>query len=255
MPVRGTISQEKEIEVHSSARLLVPPGNLCSAGQASCSSQHCQLCCCDLHFLIQNHMAPPHGPPARVLSPLSFVWSHTVFCHSLPLSLLVLHCLSHPSWWSAFSLNSNLELLLEHHFWLLPQSTNLAALLYFQPFLAAKVSPRKHGLMARSASSPSSCADSGNCYPATSQVKATPISLASLLSICKISLLSPSQAHGGSYIPGHPRFWTPLQIPPFGGPGTSQPTLCYIITIQMNILLNLNMPMWSLYKMLCMAHS
>ena len=31
---------------------------------------------------------------------------------------------------------------------------------------------------------------------------------------------------GISYIPGHPKFWTPLQIPPLGDPGASQPTLC-----------------------------
>ena len=40
--------------------------------QASLSSQHHQLCHRDLQFLIQNHIAPSHGPPARVLSPLSF---------------------------------------------------------------------------------------------------------------------------------------------------------------------------------------
>ena len=36
-------------------------------------SQHHQLCgCCNLQ-LIQSHAAPSHGPPARVLSPLSFL--------------------------------------------------------------------------------------------------------------------------------------------------------------------------------------
>ena len=35
-------------------------------------SRHHQLCgCCDLQ-LIQSHVAPSHGPPARVLSPLFF---------------------------------------------------------------------------------------------------------------------------------------------------------------------------------------
>ena len=36
-------------------------------------SWHHQLCgCCNLQ-LIQSHVAPSHGPPARVLSPLSFL--------------------------------------------------------------------------------------------------------------------------------------------------------------------------------------
>ena len=36
-------------------------------------SQHHQLCgCCDLQ-LIQSHVAPSHGPPATVLSPLFFL--------------------------------------------------------------------------------------------------------------------------------------------------------------------------------------
>ena len=41
--------------------------------QASCGSQHHQLCCQDLQFLIQTCVAPSHGPPARVLSSLSFL--------------------------------------------------------------------------------------------------------------------------------------------------------------------------------------
>ena len=42
------------------------------SGPASLGSQHHQLCHRrDLQW-IQNYMAPSHGPPARVLSPLSF---------------------------------------------------------------------------------------------------------------------------------------------------------------------------------------
>ena len=54
MPSPGYRISGKEVEVHDSG------------------SQHHQLCgCCNLQ-LIQNLVAPSHGPPARVLSPLFF---------------------------------------------------------------------------------------------------------------------------------------------------------------------------------------
>ena len=40
--------------------------------QASLGSQHHQLCHQDLQFLIPNQVAPSHGPPEGVLSPLFF---------------------------------------------------------------------------------------------------------------------------------------------------------------------------------------
>ena len=54
VPSPGYRISGKEVEVHDSG------------------SWHHQLCgCCNLQ-LIQSHMAPSHGPPARVLSPLFF---------------------------------------------------------------------------------------------------------------------------------------------------------------------------------------
>ena len=42
-------------------------------------SRHHQLCgCCNLQ-LIQSHVAPSHGPPARVLSPVS-LWLQSLSC-------------------------------------------------------------------------------------------------------------------------------------------------------------------------------
>ena len=52
------------------SQLPVIPSNPCSTWQASHSPQHRQLCRhCNLQFLLQNHVAPSHGPPARVLPP------------------------------------------------------------------------------------------------------------------------------------------------------------------------------------------
>ena len=45
-------------------------------------SRHHQLCgCCNLQ-LIQSHVAPSHGPPARVLSPLSLWLQSLSYCLS-----------------------------------------------------------------------------------------------------------------------------------------------------------------------------
>ena len=61
VPSPGYRVSGKEVEVHDSG------------------SQHHQLCgCCDLQ-LIQSHVAPSHGPPARVVSPLS-LWLQSLSC-------------------------------------------------------------------------------------------------------------------------------------------------------------------------------
>ena len=83
---RSTVLQKKKKTEVRSLLLPVPLSNQCSAGQVSCSPQHYHLCRRDLQFLIQNHMAPPHGSPARVFLLLSFG-------HGLALSsFIVLHC-------------------------------------------------------------------------------------------------------------------------------------------------------------------
>ena len=105
--LRGTISQKKEIAVLSSARILVPSSNPCSAGQVICSPQHHQLCrLCDLQLLTQNHMAHLHGLPARVLLPM--------VSHCLPIGCLPVS--PHP-----FKLLRESSAWLLHHVFLLPK--------------------------------------------------------------------------------------------------------------------------------------
>ena len=63
--------------------LPVPSPGYCVSGKevevCDSGSWHHQLCgCCDLQ-LIQSHAAPSHGPPARVLSPLS-LWLQSLSC-------------------------------------------------------------------------------------------------------------------------------------------------------------------------------
>ena len=55
LPSRGYRISGKEVEVHGSG------------------PWHHQLCGCHNLQLIQSHVAPSHGPPARVLSPLFFL--------------------------------------------------------------------------------------------------------------------------------------------------------------------------------------
>ena len=62
MPSLGYRVSGKEVEVHDSG------------------SRHHQRCgCCNLQ-LIQSHVAPSHGPPASVLSPLS-LWLQSLSCY------------------------------------------------------------------------------------------------------------------------------------------------------------------------------
>ena len=97
-------------------------------------SRHHQLCgCCDLQ-LIQSHVAPSHGPPARVLSPLFFQ------AKSL---LLPKPCdkREHPKakwsplvWLPRLGLNPHANLPLQPHFQLLPQSVTPASIPYSSSF-------------------------------------------------------------------------------------------------------------------------
>ena len=122
----------------------------------------------------------PHGSPARVLSPLFF-----------PARSLLLpkprgkreqpkaggpH---HSAWLLHLGLNPRANLPLKPHLRLLPQSVTPASIpIFFQPFLAAIVSPGRHSPIAWSQSSPSShtgAVTRGSCLPVTSWVKVTPI--------------------------------------------------------------------------------
>ena len=124
--------------------------------QASLGSQHHQLCHRDLQVLIQNHMAPPHGPPARVLSPpflpaVSLLHSSKLLRESsasllhLAFQLPKLHGKGSPkaswfflSWLLHLDLNPSTSLPLQPHFQLLPQSaTPTSILVFFQLFWAA----------------------------------------------------------------------------------------------------------------------
>ena len=117
-------------------------------------SQHHQLCGCCNFQLIQSHAAPSHGPPARVLSPLSS-WQSLSCC----LSCMVLPIHSRTVWTSTYLLASeprgpllqNCMALSSLHqscliLSLLPQ--NLVALLLFTCFrtlwffLSMAVTPR-----------------------------------------------------------------------------------------------------------------
>ena len=174
--------------------------------QASLSSQHHQLCHQDLQFLIQNHMAPPHGPPARVLSPLSFpqhlLHSSKLLRESsaslLHLAFLLpkLHGKGRPSakamwfflsWLLRMGLNPSASLPLQPHLQLLLQSVTPASIpMFFQLYWAAIVSLGRCSPMAWSQSSPSSHTGAitrGSCLPGTSWVEVTPISLAQSVAI------------------------------------------------------------------------
>ena len=70
-------SRRKKNPEVSNSLLPVPSSSPGSAGQVSQSSQHHQLCCLDLQFLTQNHVAP------------SQVFSPVFLPHGLTLSLIV----------------------------------------------------------------------------------------------------------------------------------------------------------------------
>ena len=171
--------------------------------------QHHQLCrCLDLQ-LIQNHAAPSHGPPARVLSPLFFPakslllpkpsgkkkhfktsWSSyslqncvapyflrsRVVYSFLPQNLVVLPLL----WLPRLGLNPSAHLPLQPHVRLLLQSVTPASIpVFFQLYWAAIVSLGRCGPMAWSQSSPRSHTGPvtrGSCFPVPPWVEVTPIS-------------------------------------------------------------------------------
>ena len=169
MPSPGYSVSGKEVEVRGSG------------------SRHHQLCgCCNLQ-LIQNHAAPSHGPPARVLPPLFFpekylllpklrgkkkhpktswssllsfrtVWSFSPFQNHVVLFLFP----SEPRgslllWLLHLGLNPRAHLPLQPHFRLLLQSATPASIpIFFQLYWAAIVSLGRCGPIAWSQSSPSS---------------------------------------------------------------------------------------------------
>ena len=107
-------------------------------------SQNHQLCCrCDLQ-LIQNHVAPSHGPPARNLSPLFFQAKSLLLpkpCgkNGSPLKLhspnFCQRCMvpKAPAWLPRLGLNPSASLLLQPHFLLLLQSVTPASIpVFFQ---------------------------------------------------------------------------------------------------------------------------
>ena len=170
MPSLGYRVSGKEVEVHDSG------------------SRHHQLCgCCNLQ-LIQSHVAPSHGPPAGVLSPLFF-----------PAKSLLLPKLrgkkEHPktTWSSLFSpkphgplslwlprlgLNPSASLPLKPHFRLLLQSVTPASIpVFFQLYWASRVSLGRCGPRAWSQSFPGSVIR-GSCLPVTPWVEVTPNPLA-----------------------------------------------------------------------------
>ena len=160
--------------------------------QAAPRFRHHQLCCRHNLQLIQNHVAPSHGPPARVLSPFSFPARSLLLPKPVAKgSTLKLHEINFhqsrvfpksPSWLPLLGLNPSTNLPLQPHFRLLPQSVTPASILiFFQPFLAAILSPGRHSPMAWSQSSPSSHAGTvtrGSCFPVPSWVEFPPIPLA-----------------------------------------------------------------------------
>ena len=195
MPSLGYRISGKEVEVRDSG------------------SRHHQLCgCCNLQ-LIQSHVAPSHGPPARVLSPLFFPGKslllpkpcgkkkHSKTTWSSLFTLLKLHDPlpylpkprgppSSPSephgplslWLPHLGLNPSTHLPLQPHFRLLLQSVTPASIpIFFQLYWAAIVSLGRCGPMAWSQSSPSSHAGPvtrGSCFPVPSWVEFAPIPLA-----------------------------------------------------------------------------
>ena len=150
--------------------------------------------------LSQTHVAPSHGPPARVFSPLSFPVS---LLHSSKLlresSALLLHLvfqlpklcgkgspksmLFQPSSMAAMPGFKSQSQSSSGAPFLTPPTVSYTCqhYLFFHPFLAAIVSLGRRGPMAWSQSYPSSHTGPvtrGSCLPVTSWVEVTPILLA-----------------------------------------------------------------------------
>ena len=152
----------------------------------------CLLCGCRNLQLIQSHVAPSHGPPARVLSLLFFQAKSLLLPKPCgkgsnpnphgPLSLRQSCVVLSRVWLLRLGLNPNASLPLQPHFRLLLQSVTPASIpIFFQLYWAATVSLGRCGPMTWSQSSSSSHAGSvirGSCFPVTYQVEVTPISLA-----------------------------------------------------------------------------
>ena len=186
MPSPGYQVSGKEVEVRGSG------------------SWHHQLCgCCNLQ-LIQNHVAPSHGPPARVLSPLFFLakslllpklrgkkkHSKTTWSSLFTTEMRGLDYPSEPRgplplWLPCLGLNTSTHLPLQPHPQLLLQLVTPASIpVFFQLYWAAIVSLGRCGPMAWSQSSPSSHAGPvtrGSCLPVPSWVEFLPIPLAQSL--------------------------------------------------------------------------
>ena len=125
------------------------------------------LSCC-LHHMAEGSTPKPSGPNSHP--------SHTVPIYSPKASWSSLVWLLH------LCLNPHANLPWQPHFQLLPQSVTPAGILvFFQLYWAAIVSLGRRGPVVWSQSSPSSHAGAvarGSCFPVTSWVEVTPISLA-----------------------------------------------------------------------------
>ena len=123
-----------------------------------------------------------HGPPARVLSPLFFPAKSLLLPKPHGKREHPKGTWSSPVWLPRLGLNPSTSLPLQPHFQLLLQSVTPASIpAFFQLYWAAIVSLGRCGPMAWSQSSPSShtgAVTRGSCFPVTSWVGVTPISLA-----------------------------------------------------------------------------
>ena len=195
MPSPGYRVSGKEVEVRDSG------------------SRHHQLCGrCNLQ-LIQKHVAPCHGPPARVLSPFFFPQSQSLLLPKLrgkkkhPKNTWSSLIHSIRTVWSSLFTPEALGTL--PHFRTAWSSTSVAAAprfksqhpssfaapfptpptisytcqhpIFFQLYWAVTVSPGRCGPMAKSQSSPTSLSSSvtrGSCFPVPFWVEFAPIPLA-----------------------------------------------------------------------------
>ena len=164
-------------------------------------SWHHQLCGCHDLQLIRSHVAPSHGPPARVLPTLFFLakslllpkprgkkkhpkttWSSSFYFRTSWPSSFSSEPHSSPSLWlPRLGLNPSAHLPLLPHFQLLQSVTPASIPEFFQLYWAAIVSLGRCGPMAWSQSSPSSHAGPvtrGSCFPVPPWVEFAPIPLA-----------------------------------------------------------------------------